>query len=287
MKTFHSGIQRLSLANLCLLTLTVTILSLNLNLIGKAGLTNLQVTTILYTGAIAFRFKNNSHAFNLESGLVERLLAIGLVALIFLNSTILPNYDLLIRCLPFISAFSLALLVSGIKDIKQYWQELMFFLLLAVPLERLVEPINQLTNVNVLMTKFSTFILWYVGFDVASQGDVIITPQINVWIGPNCVGVVTIMWMLQLALLFLVTYPTKFWQKFLVPIVSVTIVWLFNGILRIPLLVLFAAYNYPLYEYWHSDDAQIFSTIPIMLLWGFCYWLTQQNQRENYPQELS
>lgn len=45
----------------------------------------------------------------------------------------------------------------------------MLFLVLAVPLERLVEPINQLTNVNVLMTKFSTFILWYVGFDVASR----------------------------------------------------------------------------------------------------------------------
>jgi len=113
--------------------------------------------------------------------------------------------------------------------------------------------------------------------------DTIITPQINVWIEPNCVGVVTIAWMLQLALLFLVTYLTKFWQKFLVPIVAVMIVWLFNGIFRIPILVLFAAYNYPLYEYWHSDEAQIFSTIPIMLLSGFCYWLLQQNQRENYP----
>lgn len=283
MKTFPSVIQRLSIANLSLLTLTASILPLNLNLIGKAGLTNLQVTTILYAGAIAFRFKNNSHSFNLKSGLAARILAICIIALMFLNRGILPNYELLIRCLPFISAFSLALLVSGIKGIKQYWQELMLFMLLAVPLERLVEPINQLTNVNVLMTKFSTFILWYVGFDVASQGDVIITPQINVWIGPNCVGVVTIMWMLQLALLFVVIYPTKLWQKFGVPIVSVAIVWLFNGIFRIPILVLFAAYNYPLYEYWHSDDAQFFSTIPIMLLSGFCYWLLQQNQRENYP----
>jgi len=283
MKTFPSVIKRLSTTNFWLLTLTVTILGINLNLIGKAGLTNLQVTTLLYTGAIAFRFKNNSHAFNLESGLARRILAICIIATIFLNSPLLPNYELLIRCLPFISAFSLVLLISGIKEIKQYWQELMLFLVLAVPLERLVEPINQLTNVNVLMTKFSTFILWYVGFDVASQGDVIITPQINVWIGPNCVGVVTIMWMLQLALLFVVIYRTKFWQKFLVPIVAVTIVWLFNGIFRIPILVLFAAYNYPLYEYWHSDDAQVFSTIPIMLLSGFCYWLLQQNQRENYP----
>lgn len=283
MKKFPSVIQRPSISNLCLLTLTVSIFALNLNLIGKAGLTNLQVTTILFAGGISFRFKNNSHAFNLESGLFERILAIGIVALIFLNSTILPNYDLLIRCLPFISAFSLALFVSGIKEIEKYWQELMLFLVLAVPLERLVEPINQLTNVNVLMTKFSTFILWYAGFDVASQGDIIITPQINVWVGPNCVGVVTVMWMLQLALLFVVIYPTKFWQKFGVPIVSVAIVWLFNGIFRIPMLVLFAAYNYPLYEYWHSDDAQIFSTIPIMLLWGFCYWLLQQNRRENYP----
>ena len=283
MKAFPSVIKRLSTTNFCLLSLTVTILGLNLNLIGQARLTNLQVTTILYTGAIAFRFKNNSHGFNLESGIAGRILAICLIAMMFLNSSILPNYDLLIRCLPFISAFSLALLVSGIKGIKQYWQELMLFLVLAVPLERLVEPINQLTNVNVLMTKFSTFILWYVGFDVASQGDVIITPQTNVWIGPNCVGVVTIMWMLQLALLFLVIYPTKFWQKLLVPIVSVAIVWLFNGIFRIPLLVLFAAYHYPLYEYWHSDDTQFFSTIPILLLWGFCYWLLQQNQRENYP----
>jgi len=109
MKKFSSVIQRLSTTNFWLLTFTVTILGLNLNLVGKAGLTNLQVTTILYTGAIAFRFKNNSHSFNLESGLAARILSICIIALMFENIPILPNYDLLIRCLPFISAFSLAL----------------------------------------------------------------------------------------------------------------------------------------------------------------------------------
>lgn len=272
MRSFFAPVQNFQVAKFWLLVLAGGLIALHLHSSWEAKLANLVITSILFIGAIAFKLKRKHSTLNLESNLFSQIVGSTLVACVFLSQIFLPSYDFLIRLLPFISGLGLALIASGIKGLKQYWQELMLLLVLAVPLELLIEPVNHIFHITKLLAKISTFILWYLGFQVTRQGDLIILPERATWVGPNCSGVLTMLWMLQLAILFLSTYPTNWAKKILVPAVAVLIVIGVNGI-RIAIMALLAAYNYPSFEYWHSDNAQIFSTIPMLIFWGFCQYL--------------
>jgi cyanoexosortase A len=269
MRTFLAPVQNFPVTKLWLLILAGGLIALHLHSSWEAKLANLVVTSILFVGAIAFKLKQKQSTLNLESNLLSKIIGAFLVAFVFLSQAFLPSYDFLIRLLPLISGLGLALIASGIKGLKQYWQELMLLLVLAVPLELLIEPVNNFFRITKVLAQISTFILWYVGFTVSRQGDLIILPERATWVGPNCSGVLTMLWMLQLAILFLATYPTNWQKKILVPTVAVLIVIGVNSI-RIAIMALLAAYNYPAFEYWHSDNAQIFSTIPVLIFWRFC-----------------
>lgn len=260
---------------LWLLILTGLLIAVHLHLAWQAGLANLVVTTILFTTAIYLRIQKRFVDLKLESDPTSQFLSYLIILGILLTVFFLPTPEYVIRLLPLITGFTLAILASGIKRIKQYWLELILLLVLAIPLERLIEPINQNFQITTLLAQFSTFILWYLGFDVTRQGEFIILPTKATWVGPNCSGILTILWMLQLGLLFLVMFPTKPIHKILVPVAAIAIVIFINGI-RIAIMSYMAAHNYALFEIMHSDKAQIFSTIPLLLFAAFCKFLHQQ-----------
>lgn len=272
MRSFFAPVQNFQVAKFWLLVLAGGLIALHLHSSWEAKLTNLIVTSALFIGAIIYRLNKNRSTLSLESNLLSKIIGASLVTFVFFSQAFLPSYDFLIRFLPLISGLGLALIASGIKGLRQYWQELMLLMVLAVPLELLIDPVNQIFGITKILAKISTFILWYVGFQASRQGDLIILPEKATWVGPNCSGVLTMLWMLQLAILFLAIYPTNWVKKILVPAVAILIVIVVNGI-RIAIMALLAAYNYPAFEYWHSDNAQIFSTIPLMIFWWFCQFL--------------
>lgn len=280
MRAFIPPIQHLQLPKIWLLPIAGCLIALHFHQTWKAGLTNLVVTSILFFAAIFLRLSKRTNTLNLESTVFSRMLGICAIALLLYNSIPIPNEHFPIRLFPFISALGIALLASGIKGLKQYWQELMLLLVLGVPLEALIQPINEIFGVTTLLAKFSTFILWYLGFDVSRQGEFIILQTKATWVGPNCSGILTMLWMVQLGLLFLVMFPTKLLHKILVPVAAILIVVIVNGI-RIAIMSLLAAHDYQMFEYWHSDKAQIFSTIPLLLFAGFCKFLIKQKFQEN------
>jgi cyanoexosortase A len=275
---FSAPAQILQVPKFWLLALSGCLIALNLHLIMQAKLANLAVTMIIFVGAIAHRLHQRTSTLNFDSGWISKVLGGAIAFSTLFSVSVLPSSDILIRLLPFISALGLALIASGIKGLKQYWQELMLLLVLGIPLERLIDPINERTGITYLIAKFSTFLLWYVGFNVGRDGETIVMPIRATWVGPNCSGVLTMMWMLQLAILFLVMFKTRWHQKILLPIVAVGIVFLLNGV-RTAVLAFFAAYNYPAFEFWHSDRAQVFSTIPILLFGMYCRYLTANSKQ--------
>lgn len=275
MRVTINKLTNLKNEKLWLLIFTGLLIAVHLHLAWQAGLANLVVTTILFTSAIYLRIQKRFVDLRLESDRTSQLLGYLIILWIFLTISFLPTPEYVIRLLPLITGFTLAILASGIKRIKQYWLELILLLVLAIPLERLIEPINQNFQITTLLAQFSTFILWYLGFDVTRQGEFIILPTKATWVGPNCSGILTILWMLQLGLLFLVMFPTKPIHKILVPVAAIAIVIFINGI-RIAIMSYMAAHNYALFEIMHSDKAQIFSTIPLLLFAAFCKFLHQQ-----------
>lgn len=275
MRITINKLTNFQISKLWLLIIAGLLVAVHLHLAWQAGLANLVVTTILFTTAIYLRIQQRFVDLNLGSDRTSQFLACLIILWIFLSVLFLPTPEYVIRLLPLITGFTLAILASGIKEIKQYWLELILLLILAIPLESLIEPINQIFHITTLLAQFSTFILWYLGFDVTRQGEFIILPTKATWVGPNCSGVLTILWMLQLGLLFLVMFPTKPIHKILVPLAAIAIVIFVNGI-RIAIMSYMAAHNYALFEILHSDKAQIFSTIPLLLFAAFCKFLHQQ-----------
>lgn len=279
MKASLAPIQYLKLPKFWLFPIAGCLIALHIHLTWQVGLSNLLVTSLAFFAAIFLRLRKKINTISLESGVFSRVTGTLLLASVFISTFLLLNYDFLIRLVPLTSAIGLALVASGFKGLKQYSQELILLVVLALPLEALIQPINQLVGVTTILAKLSTFILWYLGFEVSRLGDIIILPMKSTWVGPNCSGILTMLWMLQLSVLFLVLFPTNFIQKILVPLVSVIIVIGINGI-RIAIMAVLAAYNYAAFEYWHSDKAEIFSTIPILVFAFYCKSLIDRNERK-------
>ncbi|MDB9315927.1 cyanoexosortase A [Spirulina sp. CS-785/01] len=244
------------------------LLILTLDLQGKAGLTSFQITTVIFTLALGIRLQRKQFFHQPSPPILQALgglLILGTLTLSYGNFASLSPY-----ALPLLLGCGWALIAVGIKKLAQYWQEFLLLAILTIPVEYLVHPLNNTLGISQGMAKFSTFLLWYVGFNVSNQNDYIILPSRATWIDPHCTGVATMLWMLQLAILFLALFPTSVFQKILVPTVALGLVVIVNGI-RLAFLAFFAAHYQNLFDYWHSDNAQVFSTIPVVLFGWFCY----------------
>lgn len=85
--------------------------------------------------------------------------------------------------------------------------------------------------------------------------------------------------LLQLALLFLLMFPTRLRDKVLVPVAAVTLAFIVNGV-RVALMAVLAAFsNQNTFEYWHSGGgSQIFSVISMLTFGLFCQLIMHQNK---------
>jgi cyanoexosortase A len=159
-----------------------------------------------------------------------------------------------------------ALIASGIKGLKQYWQEFII-LLLSLSDGLLLSLIAGKVDVSLLAAKVSNFVLWYLGFSVYRQGVNVILPTGGIEIYPGCSGLNAILLLLQLSLVFILIFPINISQKILLPIIAVS------------LALLVANYNHQGFEYWHGESGnQIFSTISILAFGFVCHWILMQNK---------
>lgn len=264
---------------LWILGIAVSLIVLHLSLVGKTAPTFFLGTSILFWLAVGCRLWEKRRSLSLESRAISKFLGITLIILVIFKSLSLSGYDPFLRLFPLISALGLGVLASGIKGLKQYWQELILLLVLAIPPELIAKPINQLIGVTTLTAQFSTFVLWHIGYEVSSQGEFMIQPTGSIWISPECAGLVTLVWLLQLSALVLAMFPLEWSQKILLPTVAVLTGFVVNGV-RIAHLAILAASNQEAFNYWHSEKAQIFSLLDVVILGLFCFWMLEQNQAE-------
>lgn len=263
-----------------LLGIGFILIAIHLSLVGKTAPTFFLGTSILFWLAVVSRLWEKRRTLSLNSEVFSKFLGMTLIILVIVKIVSLNGYDPFLRIFPLISAFGLGLIASGIKGLKQYWQEFLLLIVLAIPPELITEPINQLIGVSSLTGKFSSFVLHYLGYEAFAHGDFIVQPKGAIWISPECAGLVTLLWLLQLSALFLIVFPLEFGKKFLVPIVAVITGFAVNGF-RIAYLAVLAVSNQEAFNYWHSENSQIFSLLSVMLIGLFCLWLIKQEESED------
>lgn len=259
-----------------LLGIAAGLMALHISLIWNIEYTDLFGTSILFWIAVSSLIWKKRNALCLESGAFASFLGVLLIAWVLLKSALLTSYDPFLRVSPFISAVGVGLLASGVKGLKQYWQEILLLCFLAIPPNFLLI----LVDFSLLTAKFSTFFLWYLGFQVSRQDLNLILPTGVIQIYYGCSGVSAMIQLLGLAFLFLVMFPTTWCQKILVPVVAILLGFTMNALRIVLLAILLAFSNHEAFNYWHKEDGSlIFSVISVLIFGFFCRFLLLQDEK--------
>ncbi|KAM3099892.1 cyanoexosortase A [Phormidesmis sp. 146-12] len=257
-----------------LLGLLVGTIALHLSLVSHSQNTDLIGSSILFWFAIAALVFKKRSQLNLSSDIFSISLGAFLMSLVLIKSKFLIGNDIFLRLLPFVSVLGISLMASGMSRLKHYWRELMLLAFFIIPpgfVSLFIDP-------SPLTARFSTFVLWCLGFDVSRQGLLIHLPRGSIEVYAGCSGIAVILQLLGLALIYLFLCRTRFHQKVWLVTIAFSLAFTING-LRVALMaVLVALSNQSAFEYWHvSDGSLIFSTIAVFSFGAFCNFLIPQS----------
>ena len=265
---------------LFVLGVAASLIAVQLYLADRFKMTELFGTSALAWGAASFLLWEKRDTLNMKSGVFSKFFGGTVIALVLLKSLSLSDYHWFLRLSPLISAVSLGVAVSGVRGLKQYWQELLILCFPALsPAPAILVKTIDLTT---LTAKFSVMLLWYFGFAVSRQGAFLSLANKSVEVGTGCSGLSVIMQMVMLAILFLFMFPTNRKQKILVPVVGVLVGFAVN-VVRVALMAYLVAYSTEgAFEYWHFGQGSIiFSMIAAAIFGIFCQFWILRNEPEN------
>jgi cyanoexosortase A len=261
--------QRLQDDQTWLLGIGVGLIALHLTLTWQTGQDELVGTSILFWSAVGSLIWKKHQQLNLQSSYLGSFLGLFFLTIVLIKSSFLSDLDFFLRILPLLSALSLGLIASGIKGLKQYWQEL-FILCFFIPHSGMI---TQIFDISSLTARATTYLLLYLGFEVKLQGVNIIMPTGSVEVNTGCSGYSIMLQLLGIAAICLVMFPTTTKQKIILPILAVFIGFIVN-LVRVSLMAILAAYaRDESFKYWHEDSGSlIFSVIAVAIFCSLYYW---------------
>lgn len=261
-----------------LLMIGVGLIVIHLTLVSRANDDSLLASSFLYWLAIGSLIgsKRESLLFRIE--FVSSLLALCLVGVVLLKSAFMAGYDPFLRIAPLASALGLALLASGFKGLRQYWQMLLALCFLAPP----PTVLTQIVNLSPVTAKFSAALLWYSGFDVVRQGTFILLPKGGIEVIAGCSGVENMVHLLGLSVLFLLLFEIRRADRVWVPTVALILAFVVNSVRVALMAYLVAAYSDDVFEYWHKGEGSLlFSIVTVALFGAFCWFLVGRANDED------
>lgn len=239
-----------------------------------------MIIDALFWAAIVSLLWRKKDELNLKSDIISSFLGTLLIALVILKSLSLFWFETtFLRLVPILSFFGVALLASGAKGLKQYWREFLVILLLAFPTGFLNGYLETYTNIEVWTAKVSGFLLWYIGFQAYIEGDTIRLPNGAVEVFYGCTGGQTGLLLLQLSLLFVLTFSLSRRKTLLLPLASVFIAFLMS-VIRVGIMAVVVS-DRETFLFWHDDPGNsIFSTLAILLFGFLCRYMLQSKTLE-------
>ena len=244
----------------------VGLVTLYLNLSQQFSRSDFLSHSFLFWMVVLLLLWQKRAKLNLESDTVSSFVGISILTLVLYKSLHLFPEDFFLRISPLLSLLGWGLLASGARGLKQYYQELFLLVFLAIPWEFIYAfDISQVT------AKFSTFILWILGFEVNRQGLWIIMPSGSVEVYNGCSGVRIILQLLGLSWIVLTLVPTSWKPKIWLPIAAILLGFTINGLRVALMVVLVALSNSQGFTYWHTGTGSlIFSALSVLIFGVFC-----------------
>lgn len=261
--------QKIRIPPLILLGIAVALVCIHLGLNLKLGKYSHLAISLVFWLAIASTISDKYRRLPSESDLLSCGLGTVAIALSLAAGTVISR-GLWLGFAPCIFILGLALLTSGIKNMRCYLPELIIMVTLGIP--KLLLPL--IPDIAPLTAKFSAFWLFYSGFNVMLDGTKIILTGGGVEVVPSCSGLNLILYMLSLSVVFLVMFPLSGRANKIISLSAAMAIGFLVNSIRVALLALLSRSSSRLaFEYWHSQDgALVFVTISV-LLYGFFCWL--------------
>jgi cyanoexosortase A len=274
--TYLASVRICKSSQFWLLGTAASLVAIHLTLAWRSGEIDHLGMSVLFWLAVSYLLWQKHNSLNLRSGVFSKVLGILIIAWVLLNS-VSPKGSFFYLS-PFISTLGLGLLSSGFKGLKQYRQELIILFFLGLPRALL----SSLVDISPFTAKFSAFLLWYLGFEVTRQGVHIALPTGGVEVHANCSGLGAMTYMLGLAVLFIVLFPTERVKEILVLIVSVSLAFVVNGVRVALMAVLSASSNKQAFNYWHiGNGSMIFAMISVSIFGLFCLLMLRLYEPES------
>jgi cyanoexosortase A len=250
---------------------------------------DLIVTNSLFWGAIFVLLWRRRKRLVFNSDFISAFLGLLLITLVLIKSLTLYWFEsnLFVYLASFISFLGIALIASGIKNIKQYWLEIFFSGFLFIPTTFFGFWFND--QISLATAKISAYLLYYLGFNTVSKGIQILLHLPNqgdfiAEVNYFCTGILMMGLMLKLALLLASFVPMKQWQRFWFATLALA-VGFFLGVIRVSILTLTVP-NPEQFAFWHGNEgAQIFSTLSIIIFSLFCYPTLNQPKSKKLSQQ--
>lgn len=273
-------VENLKKPSFWLFAITVNLIIIYLILHWKfSGNIDAVFLNALFCSSILYLIWKKQQNLNLKSDLFSTVIGLALIILVLIKSLSLFWFDYVFtKIFALLSFLGLALIASGIRGLKQYWQE---FIILVLSLldALLISLILGKFDVSLLAAKTTNFLLWYLGFAVSRQGINVILPTGAIAIYPVCSGLNAMLLLLQLSLIFVFIFPINIFQKFLLPIFAVFLAFIINVFRLVLIILLVAASNHQEFNYWHGEPGnQIFSTISILAFGFICHWILKEKK---------
>jgi cyanoexosortase A len=198
---------------------------------------------------------------------------LSLLGIIVVRSLLTFSFEtLFIRGLPLGLFLSLTLVASGFTGLRYYWREIVILATIAFPTEGIF--LESYFPINEWTATIAAFVLHYAGFEVTHQGTSVILPTGSVRVLYQCTGGPIAIQMLQLMLIFILTFPLRLKHKVIGLLGAITIGFL-AGSIRSAWLAL-VVHDKRAFEYWHgSEGSGIAAMAAMVVLGGLCYWLLE------------
>ena len=254
-----------------LIIIATGLVTLNMTLLWKHGdLAHFWMSIVFWlaVGSLLWDKQDLLKQSEGKSDVLSRVAGIILIAFILFKSAMVSSkFDPFLRIVPFLSGLGLSLIVVGFHNLKQFWRELVILFFHGTPSVITLPLVDIITSIT---AKSAYYSLWYVGFNVTSEGNYVSLPTGRVFVYGGCSGMEAMNYLLGLSVVCLLMFPTK-QNKGLVIAVAVALGFIVNVFRVAGMALLVASNRLDLFKYWHEGEGSLVVGMVAVILFGIFY----------------
>jgi cyanoexosortase A len=263
-----------------LIIIATGLVTLNMTLLWKLGdIAHFWMSIVFWlaVGSLLWEKQDILKHSEGKSDVLSTVAGTILIAFILFKSAMVSSkLDPFLRIAPFWSGLGVSLIAVGFHNLKQFWRELVILFFHGIPSVITLPLVDIITSIT---AKAAYYSLWYVGFDVTSQGNYVALPTGSVFVNGGCSGMEAMNYLLGLSVVCLLMFPTK-QNKGLVIAVAVAFGFIINVFRVAGMALLVASNRLDLFKYWHEGEGSLVVGMIAVILFGIFYQYMLKRDRK-------